>query len=91
VGEDAAAQEAPELALDEAGNGPIAGLCAGQERLQLLLHDAVEDGLLRAASRVGVRPAPAASAMRMVSGVGRGNFGLEIVAFCVTATVTGPA
>jgi hypothetical protein len=65
VGEDAAAEEAPELALDEAGHEAFAGLCAGEEGFQLLLNDAVEDALLRAASRIRGLLAASAGAMEM--------------------------
>ena len=52
MSENAAAQEAAELALDEAGHGPLTRQRAGQEALQLAPDDAVEDALLGAASRV---------------------------------------
>jgi len=52
VGEDAAAQERPKLALDEAGHGPLAPVCAGQEGRERSLNDAVEDALLGAAPAV---------------------------------------
>ena len=63
MSENAAAQEAAELALDEAGHNPLARLRAGEEGLELPLDDAVEDTLLGAASVEGVAPAPA-GAMR---------------------------
>jgi hypothetical protein len=44
IGKDSAAQEGAKLALDEAGHWPLACGSARQERLELLLHDAVEDG-----------------------------------------------
>ncbi len=61
VGEDAAVQEGPELALDEARDGALAFLRAGEERLELLLDRAVEDALLGAAARVAPLLAAAAS------------------------------
>ena len=52
VGEDAAAEEAPELLLDEAGDPSL--LCARvrEKGLELSLHHAVEDALLWAVSHV---------------------------------------
>ena len=52
MGQDSAAQEAAELALHEAGHGSIPVLGAGQEGLELLLYDPIEDALLGAAARV---------------------------------------
>jgi hypothetical protein len=46
MGEDAAAQEAMELLLDEAGNRLFASLRARKEDLQFLLDDVVEGALL---------------------------------------------
>ena len=57
VGEDAAAEEAAELALDEARHRALARLRAGQEGLELALDDAVEDALLGAAAGVLLRVA----------------------------------
>ncbi len=54
-------QEGPELALDEARDGALAFLRAGEERLELLLDRAVEDALLGAAARVAPLLAAAAS------------------------------
>jgi hypothetical protein len=42
VGEDPAAEERPERALDEARHGSLALPRAGQEGLELLVHDRVE-------------------------------------------------
>jgi hypothetical protein len=65
VGEDAAAEESPKLALDEPGNGAFAGLRAGEESLELRLDYTVEDALLGAASRVAVLLVTSAGAMPM--------------------------
>ncbi len=54
VGEDAAAEESPKLALDEAGYRALTGLCPGEEDLELPLDHAVEDALLRSAAGVGL-------------------------------------
>jgi len=43
VGPDAAAQELPELLLDEVRCRSLARLCAGEERLELLADDAVQE------------------------------------------------
>lgn len=53
VGQDAAAEEQPEGALDEPGDDAVAAPGAGQERFDVLPDDAVEDGCLRSASLVG--------------------------------------
>ena len=65
VGEDAAAEEAPKLTLDEAGNGAFAGLRAGEEGFEFRLDHTVEDALLGAASRVAVLRATSAGVMPM--------------------------
>ena len=65
AGEDAAAEEAPELALDEAGHRALTGLRAGQEGLELRLNHSVEDTLLGAAACVGVFRAAYAVAVRV--------------------------
>jgi hypothetical protein len=67
VGEDATGEEAAELALDEAGDGALAGVRAGQEARELALDDPVEDALVGAAPRV----ARLASALDV--GMGRGR------------------
>ncbi len=59
VGEDAAAQERAEFPLDEARDGAVAFLRAGQEGLEPLLDHAVEDALFGAAARVAPRRAAA--------------------------------
>ena len=69
VGEDAAAEEAAELALDEARNRPLPLLRAGQEGLELGLNDAVEDALLRAAAVVA--PLAVVAALRPMAMDGR--------------------
>jgi hypothetical protein len=51
VGEEAALEEAAELALDESRQGTVAR--AGQEALEFRLHDAVENGLLGTMALVG--------------------------------------
>jgi len=62
VGEDAAAEKRPELALDEAGHGAVALPGAGEEGLELLAHDGVEHGLVGASTGVGRRNAEPARA-----------------------------
>jgi len=49
VGEDAAALEGPELALDEARCRPLAGMGAGQKRLELRLDRLVQHARFGAA------------------------------------------
>jgi hypothetical protein len=63
LGEDAAAEESPELALDEAGHRALAGLRAGEEGLEFRLDHAVQDALLRPAAGVAVLFATLAGAM----------------------------
>jgi len=47
VGEDAAAQEGAKLLLDEARRGALSRPRAGEEGLDLLANDAVQERLLR--------------------------------------------
>src|SRR4029453_3580759 len=54
VGEDAAAQEGPELLLDEVRRRTLTGSRAGQEGLELLAEDPVAGRLLGGARRVSV-------------------------------------
>jgi hypothetical protein len=49
AGKDAAAQEGPELALDEARHGPLASVCPCEERFELRLHRLVQHALVGAA------------------------------------------
>ncbi len=62
--EDATAEESAEFSLDEARDGALAFLRAGQEGLEPLLDHAVEDGLLGAAPRVASRLAAPSRGMR---------------------------
>jgi hypothetical protein len=68
VGQDAAAEISPELAVDEPRHRPLAGLCPGEEGLELGLDHAVEDALLGVAAGVGAAATAAVSMERM-----RGN------------------
>jgi len=52
VGEDAEAQEGAEIPLDEMRRGTLARPCAGEEGLELLADDAVQERLLRRARHV---------------------------------------
>jgi hypothetical protein len=63
VGQDAAAEEASELALDEARHRALARPCASEEALELAPDDAIEDAFLGAASRVARLAATTAMGM----------------------------
>lgn len=65
VGEDPAAQEAPELALDEPWHRALAGQCLGEKGLELRLDRAVEHALLRSAAGVGPASTAAVSVRRL--------------------------
>ena len=53
VGQDAAVQECPKLALDEARHDTIDPLGLNQKRFQIPGHDSVENRFFRASGRVG--------------------------------------
>jgi len=55
VGQDAASQERPKFTLDESGDDAIGPLGLGQEGLEVVRDDSVENGVLGTARRVGGR------------------------------------
>jgi hypothetical protein len=80
VGQDAASEEGVELVLDElrqVGTGGLFGL--SEERRGMLLHQAVQGGLLGSVARVVDRGAIAMRPRGLVSvglhALGRGNLG----------------
>lgn len=68
VGQDPAAQEAAELALDEARHDAFVRVGPGQEGLELRLDDAVEHAPLRLSAGVLVPSTPAVPVRRVESG-----------------------
>ena len=61
VGQDAAFQEGPELALDKAGYRPVPFLLPDQEGLQVFGNDLIQERLIRMAGLVGGSEAHASS------------------------------
>jgi hypothetical protein len=55
VGEDAALEEAAQLALHESGHGPATIVLAREEALQLAAEDLMEDAVLRLAAPVAAQ------------------------------------